>query len=76
MTAVLAWLASGGTYARCLAARHPHTAAATLERLARDQAPYVRRGIARNPATPAQTLEQLAGDREADVRQFVARYTH
>jgi hypothetical protein len=71
--ALLAWLADGGLYARKLAARHPGTPAAVLERLAGDPERGVRQGVARNLGTPPRALARLAADTEQDVRQAAAR---
>jgi hypothetical protein len=70
----LAWLATGGVYARRVAARNPTTPAPVLARLAADLDRSVRQGVAQNSATPPALLARLATDRAADVRQLVARH--
>lgn len=69
---VLTWLAEGGVYARKLAARHPCSPSACLERLARDEDLAVRQFVARNPSVSPSLLERLSCDPELDVRQQVA----
>ena len=49
---MLAWLASGGVYARRVAARNPATPAPVLAQLAADADRSVRQGVARNLAAP------------------------
>ena len=70
----LAWLATGGVYARRVAARNPMTLAPVLAQLAADVDRSVRQGVARNSAAPPALLARLATDRAADVRQLVARH--
>lgn len=70
----LAWLATGGVYARRVAARNPLTPAPVLAQLAADIDRSVRQGVARNRSAPPALLARLAADRAADVRQLVARH--
>ena len=53
---------------RGIAARHPNTPTAVLEKLALDEDPFVRGQVASNPNTPAAVLEKLALD-EASYRK-------
>jgi|688.fasta_scaffold469457_3 hypothetical protein len=54
------------------AAENPSTKPETLEQLASDEHPYVRRCVARNPNTSQKVLQLLACDGDWVVRNYVA----
>jgi 3-methyladenine DNA glycosylase AlkC len=54
-------------------AQNPNTPQETLQVLATDEHPYVRRGVAHNPNTPQETLKVLATDEDYCVRYWVAK---
>jgi hypothetical protein len=58
----LGWLATGGVYARRVAARNPMTPAPVLAQLADDESPIVHRAVAEHPDVPTALLERFAAD--------------
>ncbi len=69
----LAALATGGPYARKLAAHNSSTPPEVLETLGRSLDPKLLRIVARNRATPISTLLSFALGRDKSLRRIVAR---